>query len=388
MIPIVSIVGNSNSGKTTLIEEVQNKLKAKGYRVAAIKHSHHDFDIDRPGKDSWRLEQAGSNPVAISSPHKLALIERMDTESTLSQIAALFEGKADIVITEGYKNSHTDKILVLNPEHGWEQAHCEKDVIITVSPYRFSSGELAFHDNDVTEIVNLLIARINDNSLYKYESIPQSAEYIARDDTSYQTERLERLLAESAAFHGHICPGQVLGVRMAMRGCDELGIANPKEEPKRLVVYVEIDRCATDAIQVVTGCKLGKRTMKYMDYGKLAATFLDLHTGNAVRLVAREDAREKAALFPSQGQTKYEIQSDAYKVMRDEELFQMERVKLRIPPEDMPGPTVNRVLCEECGEGINDRREVMVAGRLLCRACAYGHYYEVCEKSLKERAIS
>jgi formylmethanofuran dehydrogenase subunit E len=172
---------------------------------------------------------------------------------------------------------------------------------------------------------------------------------------------------------------------MAMRGCNELGIAHPKEEKKRLVVYVEIDRCATDAIQVVTGCQLGKRTMKYLDYGKLAATFLDLHTGNAVRVIAREDARDKAALFPSRGRTKYEIQAEAYKAMRDEELFQIERVKLLIRPEDVPGPPLQRVLCEECGEGINDCREVIVGSRVLCRACAYGRYYETYENSLKEQ---
>jgi formylmethanofuran dehydrogenase subunit E len=365
------------------MEEVQKKIIAKGYRVAAIKHSHHDFDMDQPGKDSWRFGQAGSNPVALSSPHKLAVFESMANECTLSRIAALFEGKADIVLAEGYKSSHYPKILILNPEQEGEHLPGENNVILTVSPYRSWLGELVFRDNDVNEIVNLLIVRIND-SLHRYESIPQLAEYIVRDD-NHQTERFERLLAESEAFHGHICPGQVLGVRMAMRGCQELGIANPKEESKRLVVYVEIDRCATDAIQVVTGCKMGKRTLKYADYGKMAATFVDLRTGNAVRIVAREDSREKAARFPSQGRTKYEIQVDAYKAMPDEELFQIERVKLRVPPEDMPGPTVRRVLCEECGEGINDCREVIIGGRVLCRACAYGRYYKVSEKSVKEQ---
>ena len=103
----------------------------------------------------------------------------------------------------------------------------------------------------------------------------------------------EELLEESVAFHGHLCPGQVLGVRMALLGCSLVDVDNPTAS-KRLIVYVEIDRCATDAIQSVTGCKLGKRTLKYVDYGKMAATFLDTETGRAVRIVARDDSRERA----------------------------------------------------------------------------------------------
>ncbi|MBI2544417.1 MAG: formylmethanofuran dehydrogenase subunit E family protein, partial [Candidatus Rokubacteria bacterium] len=84
------------------------------------------------------------------------------------------------------------------------------------------------------------------------------------------------LLREAVAFHGHLCPGQVLGVRMAMAGCRALGVAEPKGMGKNLVVFVEIDRCATDAIQAVTGCSLGKRTLKHVDYGKMAATFVNV----------------------------------------------------------------------------------------------------------------
>ena len=163
---------------------------------------------------------------------------------------------------------------------------------------------------------------------------------------------------------------------MALLGCQRLGIERPKEEAKRMVIYVEIDRCATDAIQVVTGCKLGKRTMKYMDYGKVAATFVDLKTGITVRVVAREDARQKAALHQSEGCTKYEAQLSAYKKMPDDGLFNIEYVRVKIPVEDMPGPPCERVICHQCGEGVNDRRDVMVAGKVLCSACAHGGYYE------------
>lgn len=193
----------------------------------------------------------------------------------------------------------------------------------------------------------------------------------------YETNRhikFAQLLDETAAFHGHICPGQVLGVRMSLLGCRELGITDPHEYLKRLIVYVEIDRCAADAIQVVTGCKLGKRTMKFMDYGKVAASFVDLSTGGAVRVVTREDARDKVIQYLA-GRTKYEAQIISYKNLPDEELFRIENVRIEIPVEDMPGPTLRRVICSQCGEGINDCREVTLNGKLLCRACASGSYY-------------
>ena len=96
-IPIISFVGNSKSGKTTFLEKVVRELKQRGYRVAVIKHSHHDFDIDQPGKDSWRFSQAGSDIVAVSSPNKMAFIEHVDTEITLAQLTKLFTNKIDII---------------------------------------------------------------------------------------------------------------------------------------------------------------------------------------------------------------------------------------------------------------------------------------------------
>jgi formylmethanofuran dehydrogenase subunit E len=374
LIPIVSFIGKSNSGKTTLLEKVVRELKSAGYRVALIKHSHHDFDIDQPGKDTWRLAQAGSDVVAISSPNKVALIERVDTELTLTQIEALFGGRVDIVLTEGYKNSPTPQIVVLAAEQGGEQLYRQEEPLATVPASRSSRGVPQFDNYDVANVVDLLIAQIGNGSGEKPGSSSPPSHPTTRWDV-YQSDKLEELLAESTALHGHICPGQVLGVRMAMRGCQELGIEKPKEEAKRLVVYVEIDRCATDAIQTVTGCKLGKRTMKYVDYGKLAATFIDLPTGKAVRLAAREEIREKAAAYRHQRWTKHEAEVAAYKVMPDEELFHIEHVLVEVPIEDLPGPPLRRVICDQCGEGINDSREITVAGRTLCRPCAYGGYF-------------
>ncbi len=194
---------------------------------------------------------------------------------------------------------------------------------------------------------------------------------------------LEELLEEAVAFHGHLCAGQVMGVRMATVGCREVGVADPKST-KELIVCVEIDRCATDAIQSVTGCKLGRRTMKYVDYGKMAATFVNTSTGVAVRVLARDDSRERAWAYASPGASKEEAQLQAYKVMPEEELFQVTPVLLQLPQEDLPGHPVSQVVCERCGEGINDRREVLRDGRRLCRACAFGAYYQVTPSEVKK----
>src|SRR5512135_1102131 len=109
-----------------------------------------------------------------------------------------------------------------------------------------------------------------------------------------EVKSLEEYLALAAQSHGHMCPGQVLGVRMAMLGLRELGIDDPAKYRRRLLTFVEIDRCATDAVSLVTGCRLGKRSLKFVDYGKVAATFVDLETHRAVRVVARDDSRAKA----------------------------------------------------------------------------------------------
>src|SRR3990172_283419 len=119
----------------------------------------------------------------------------------------------------------------------------------------------------------------------------------------------ESLLRESARIHGHLCPGQVLGVKMSMLGLREAGISDPKgKDRKSIIVFVEMDRCATDAVQSVTGCSLGHRTMKFMDYGKMAATFLNLKTGKAVRITAREESRDKAKEYFPEIEDKYRAQ--------------------------------------------------------------------------------
>lgn len=191
-------------------------------------------------------------------------------------------------------------------------------------------------------------------------------------------ETLEELLELAGKSHGHMCAGQVLGVRMAMLGCQCIGITDPKGiDRKKLIVYVEIDRCAADAINSVTGCRLGKRTLKYFDYGKLAATFLNTVTGRAVRVVALDSSREAADHCFPEVENKYERQLKAYKELPDDQLFAIHQVSVRMNEEDQPGRPVSRVMCDECGEGVNDRREVRREGRILCRACAGDSYYSL-----------
>ena len=189
-------------------------------------------------------------------------------------------------------------------------------------------------------------------------------------------KQFEALLTESVRVHGHLCAGQVLGVRMSMLGLREIGITDPKgEDRKSLIVFVEMDRCAADAVQSVTGCTLGKRTLKFMDYGKMAAAFLNLKMNKAVRIVARDESRRKAKeLFPGI-EDRYAAQLEAYKIMTDGELFTIMDVRLELRPEDMPGRPLSRVQCETCREHVQDGREVYRKGAAYCKACTGEGYY-------------
>ena len=188
---------------------------------------------------------------------------------------------------------------------------------------------------------------------------------------------LHEHLSEAAVFHGESCPGQVLGVRLARAGLRAVGIDDPLSDcwRKQIIVFVEIDRCAADAIMTVTGCRVGKRTMKLKDYGIMAATFVNLESGRAVRVVAREEARELAPSYAPGVSDKYEQQRQAYAVMPEDDMFDLEEVEVTLPPEDMPGPPRSRVACEKCGDYVQDGREVNDAGAVLCHACARGGYF-------------
>lgn len=182
-------------------------------------------------------------------------------------------------------------------------------------------------------------------------------------------------MAEMA--HGHMCAGQILGLRMAVYGLRLLGIEDPTgKDRKRLVTFVEIDRCATDAIGVVTGCRLGKRALKFRDFGKVAATFCDLQENRAVRLVALESSKARAAERYPEIANRNLQQMKAYRELPDEELFATTWVRVVLGPEELPGYKAPRTVCAECGEGINFKREIVRDGKTLCKACAGERYYE------------
>jgi formylmethanofuran dehydrogenase subunit E len=187
----------------------------------------------------------------------------------------------------------------------------------------------------------------------------------------------DEYLRDAEQAHGHLCAGQVLGVRLAMLGLIKLGIDDPHgNDRKRLVTFVEIDRCATDAVAVVTGCRLGKRALKFRDWGKVAATFVDVSSGKAIRIAARESSKNLARQIHPEIADKNQQQMLAYREITDDDLFTMQWVKVELPPEEFPGYKGERIVCELCGEGINFRREVRTAEKVLCRACAGERYYD------------
>lgn len=191
-------------------------------------------------------------------------------------------------------------------------------------------------------------------------------------------QSLDEILVECERLHGHMCAGQLLGARMAMLGCRLLGLEDPRgADQKKVIVWVEIDRCMADAVGAVTGARLGKRTLKYVDYGKVAATFLNTSTKKAVRVVALESSRALADERFGAIENKRARQFRAYSEATDEELFKVEHVALELSDLDVPGSPRSRVICEICGEGVNDGREIKRAdGEVVCRGCATESYYQ------------
>jgi formylmethanofuran dehydrogenase subunit E len=187
----------------------------------------------------------------------------------------------------------------------------------------------------------------------------------------------DALLEESVARHGHLCAGQVIGVRMAMLGCRLVGIEDPKapEHRKKLITYVEIDRCATDAVESVTGCRMGKRTLKFKDYGINAATFVNLETGEAYRVVSTESSRRLAANYAPGAVTAKQQQLEGYKRMPDDLLFEVQRVGVHLPEWDLPGPPRRHAVCARCGQVVRDGKEVRQGETTLCRPCGEESYF-------------
>ncbi|WP_373498382.1 FmdE family protein [Desulfococcus sp.] len=187
----------------------------------------------------------------------------------------------------------------------------------------------------------------------------------------------DALLGASVERHGHLCAGQVIGVRMAMLGCRLVGIDDPTAPHlrKKLMVYVEIDRCATDAIESVTGCRMGRRSLKFRDFGINAATFVNLDTRVAYRIVSTESAREMAKEYAPGESTVHRQQLEGYKRMPDALLFDVQRVGVSLPEWEMPGPPRRHAVCDRCGQMVRDGREIVSGGETLCRPCAGESYF-------------
>jgi formylmethanofuran dehydrogenase subunit E len=186
----------------------------------------------------------------------------------------------------------------------------------------------------------------------------------------------EELLYASAIMHQHLCPRQVLGVRMGLAGGRYLGVTVPQTD-KRLLTIVETDGCVIDGLAVATGCRVGRRSMYVYDFGKVAATFVDTHTGQAVRIVPGAITRKRAQDYAPEAKNRWEGYLLGYQRMPDEELLDVQEVTLTVSVPDLLSRDGYRVNCEICGEEIINEREVVREGTTLCRPCAGERYYHL-----------
>lgn len=190
------------------------------------------------------------------------------------------------------------------------------------------------------------------------------------------TLHLQTLLEQSADRHKHLCPRQVLGVRIGLAGAAALGLETPRND-KRMLVILESDGCYADGIEVVTGATIGHRTLRVVDYGKVATTFVDVKTGVAVRVAPRLDVRQRARFYAPEEQRHYFAQLMGYQVMPDDELLTVQEVHLTTSVEDLISRPGVRVNCTVCGEEIINEREVWRKDMPLCQACAGPAYYAI-----------
>ncbi|MCS7220108.1 MAG: FmdE family protein [Anaerolineae bacterium] len=189
---------------------------------------------------------------------------------------------------------------------------------------------------------------------------------------------LPELLEATAAQHKHLCPRQVLGVRMGLLGGRWLGLEVPRDD-KRLIAFVETDGCFADGITAATGCRVGKRTLRVVDFGKVAVTFADIYTERAVRIAPHPLSRERAKSYAPDAPSRWHAQLQAYQIMPDEELMIAQAVVLTFSLEKFVSKAGYRVTCAICGEEVINEREVLRDGLTLCRACAGERYYQIAE---------
>ncbi|MFQ5578684.1 MAG: FmdE family protein [Anaerolineae bacterium] len=191
---------------------------------------------------------------------------------------------------------------------------------------------------------------------------------------------VEELLQKSASYHNHLCPRQVLGVRMGLTAGRRLGLDMPQKD-KRILTLVETDGCLIDGLAVATGCTIGRRSMVVYDFGKVAATFVDTQTGRAVRIVPSAQSRQLAKTYAPEAESRWHAYLYGYQRMPDEELLTVQEVVLDVSLAEILSKDGYRVNCDICGEEIINEREVHREGLILCRPCAGERYYHLVGES-------
>lgn len=197
--------------------------------------------------------------------------------------------------------------------------------------------------------------------------------------------QINQLVEASARIHGHLCPGQIIGVRMAILGLSLLGYACPPGFPdiKSLLGIVEIERCLADAVGTATGLSFGRGSLKLINQGLLAVTFVDLPSGRAVRIISRDEARDLSLLHTSDLISTHAAQAAAYKNMTDTELFIVQRVAVSLKPEEIPGDRPPKVACQKCGVLVRSGQVRLVGEHTLCAPCAGQAYFALLDVKVK-----
>jgi len=188
-------------------------------------------------------------------------------------------------------------------------------------------------------------------------------------------------MEESAARHHHLCPRQVLGIRMGLYGLRTIGLVDAQYEPrfrnerKHLLTVVEIDGCGADGLAVATGCYVGRRSLRVVDFGKMAATLVHTKSGAAVRIVPRLDSRKLAHTYAPNARSRWHAYLAAYQIIPDDLLMVAQEVTLTQSIAEILSKPSACVNCEHCGEEILNEREIRQNEHLLCRSCAGAAYY-------------
>lgn len=323
---VIGVRGPSRSGKTALVERLVAALEPDT-SVAYLKRSHHHLDL--PEKASGRVWGQGPSAMVLRAVDRVQATFAPG-DGTPADLLARLPVDIDLALLETHTAEAYPAFLAA------DATPAEGEVVLG----RWALDTLEADAERAASVLHALLPR---------------------------DRVLHRALRAAARMHGgHACAGLVLGTRLALQGAHALGVEVPDRE-KRLIVIAETDRCAVDAIQAVTGCRPGKRTLRLLDYGKLAATFVDERTGRAVRVATRGDLRERVG---SRGEDRHERQRAAYVSFPAEDLFTTSTCSAEIAQFDRPGPPRRRVLCQACGEEVSDGREVQLEGELRCRPCA------------------